>query len=115
MWKRYNVVVKGKVIKPCRETRQQRQKERGGTYISLPSSRRTQPDCRNELRKPSRRLVFGIALGYSGGDHAPEKKALTGAMRALEALRNIHQRHCPVSPPRSHHAEADSRVLRGSG
>jgi hypothetical protein len=30
-------------------------------------------------------------LWYSGGDHAREKLALTGAMRALEALRNIHQ------------------------
>ena len=30
-------------------------------------------------------------LWYSGGDHTREKLALTGAMRALEALRNIHQ------------------------
>ena len=29
-------------------------------------------------------------LWYSGGDHHKEKHALTGAMRALEALRNIH-------------------------
>jgi hypothetical protein len=30
-------------------------------------------------------------LWYSGGDHAKEKLALTGAMRALEALRTIHE------------------------
>jgi hypothetical protein len=30
-------------------------------------------------------------LWYSGGDHTREMLALTGAMRALEALRNIHQ------------------------
>jgi hypothetical protein len=29
-------------------------------------------------------------LWYSGGDHTKEKVALTGAMRALEALRTIH-------------------------
>jgi hypothetical protein len=29
-------------------------------------------------------------LWYSGGDHNGEKQALTGAMRALEVLRNIH-------------------------
>ncbi|SRR5579871_548674 len=30
-------------------------------------------------------------LWYSAGDHTKEKLALTGAMRALEALRNIHK------------------------
>ncbi len=33
------------------------------------------------------------ALWYSGGDNDREKRALTSAMRALEALRSIHQ--CP--------------------
>jgi hypothetical protein len=36
-------------------------------------------------------------LWYSGGDHNGEKQALTSAMRALEALRNIHQ--CPRRAP----------------
>ena len=36
-------------------------------------------------------------LWYSGGDHGREKRALIGAMRALEALRNIHQ--CPRPDP----------------
>jgi hypothetical protein len=39
------------------------------------------------------------ALWYSGGDHTKEKLALTGAMRALEALRNIHQYPRPVASP----------------
>lgn len=51
-------------------------------------------------------------LWYSGGDHAREKQALNGAMRALEALRSIHQ--CPriVSPPS---AEGGSGILWRSG
>jgi hypothetical protein len=40
-------------------------------------------------------------LWYSGGDHSGEKQALTGAMRALEALRNLHQYPRPAPPPRS--------------
>jgi phage-related protein len=36
-------------------------------------------------------------LWYSGGDHNGEQNALTGAMRALEALRYIHQ--CPRVTP----------------
>ncbi len=50
-------------------------------------------------------------LWYSGSDHKGEKHALTGAMRALEALRNIHQ--CPrlTSSPGSHPADAGSGVL----
>lgn len=51
------------------------------------------------------------ALWYSGGDHDKEKHALIGAMRALEALRNIHQCPRPMPSSRSHHAEADSRLL----
>ena len=45
-------------------------------------------------------------LWYSGSDHKGEKHALTSAMRALEALRNIHQ--CPRrgSSARSHPADA---------
>lgn len=39
-------------------------------------------------------------LWYSGGDHSREKHALTGAMRALEALRNLHQYPRPAPPPR---------------
>lgn len=51
------------------------------------------------------------ALWYSGGDHDKEKHALIGAMRALEALRNIHQCPRPMPSSRSHGAEADSSVL----
>ena len=40
-------------------------------------------------------------LWYSGDDHAGEKHALTGATRALEALRNLHQFPRPAPPPRS--------------
>jgi hypothetical protein len=40
-------------------------------------------------------------LWYSGGDHGGEKHALIGAMRALEALRNLHQYPRPAPPPRS--------------
>jgi hypothetical protein len=36
-------------------------------------------------------------LWYSEGDHHNEKLALTSAMQALEALRNIHQ--CPRLSP----------------
>jgi hypothetical protein len=50
-------------------------------------------------------------LWYSGGDYTREKQALTGAMRALEALRNIHQCPRPVSPFRSRRAAADSGFL----
>jgi hypothetical protein len=41
-------------------------------------------------------------LWYSGADHNKEKHALIGAMRALEALRNIHQCSRPMPPARSH-------------
>ena len=51
------------------------------------------------------------ALWYSGGDHDKEKHALIGAMRALEALRNIHQCPRPMPSSRSHGAEADSSHL----
>jgi hypothetical protein len=37
-------------------------------------------------------------LWYSGGSHYREKHALTGALQALEALKNIHQ--CPRPPSR---------------
>jgi hypothetical protein len=50
------------------------------------------------------------ALWYSGGDHDKEKHALIGAMRALEALRNIHQYPRPMPSSRSHGAEADGAV-----
>jgi len=96
---------------------------------STPTSERTWRDLylaalfeADSARLPERIAEAEQALGlrdrelwYSGGDHAREKQALTGAMRALEALRNIHQCHRPVSPPRSHHAEAGSRVLWGGG
>jgi hypothetical protein len=54
-------------------------------------------------------------LWYSGGDHGSEKRALVGAMRALEALRNIHQ--CPRqdSPIRSQAARVSSGVSWPSG
>jgi hypothetical protein len=42
-------------------------------------------------------------LWYSGGDHNKENQAVTGAMRALEALRNIHP------GPRSDSSDARSR------
>ncbi len=51
-------------------------------------------------------------LWYSGGDHAKEKLALTGALRALEVLRNIHQYTRAVTPPP---ARQGSSVLRQSG
>lgn len=38
-------------------------------------------------------------LWYSGGDHTKEKLALTGAIRALEALRNIYQYARRTSSP----------------
>ena len=38
-------------------------------------------------------------LWYSGSDHTKEKLALTGAMRALETLRNIHQYPRPATRP----------------
>jgi hypothetical protein len=38
-------------------------------------------------------------LWYSGGDHTREKLALTGAKRALEALRNINR--CQAELPRA--------------
>jgi hypothetical protein len=50
-------------------------------------------------------------LWYSGGDHDREKRALIGAMRALEALRTIHQCPRPVPPNSSDRAEASSGVL----
>jgi hypothetical protein len=50
-------------------------------------------------------------LWYSGGDHDREKHALIGAMRALEALRDIHQCPRPVPPDGSHRAEPTAGVL----
>lgn len=53
-------------------------------------------------------------LWYSGGNPDREKRALIGAMRALEALRTIHQ--CPRTVPRSgDRAEASSGVLGQMG
>jgi hypothetical protein len=54
-------------------------------------------------------------LWYSGADHNKEKHALIGAMRALEALRNIHR--CPraTPPARIHRTEAASGVLGDLG
>lgn len=48
-------------------------------------------------------------LWYSGGDHTKEKLALTGAVRALQALRNIHQY------PRRPGAGRDPAAILGSG
>jgi len=50
-------------------------------------------------------------LWYSGGDHKKEKQALIGALRALEALRNIHQ--CPhaMLPVSNHSVEAALDIL----
>jgi hypothetical protein len=50
-------------------------------------------------------------LWYSGGDHDTEKRALIGAMRALEALRTIHQCRRPVPPNGSDRPEASSGVF----
>lgn len=47
-------------------------------------------------------------LWYASGDHTREKQALTGAMRALEALRNIHECPRPVSSASRYGAEASS-------
>ena len=54
-------------------------------------------------------------LWYSGGDHHEEKHAVISAMRALEALRNIHQ--CPgqVSSASSRRAEVGPGALWRSG
>jgi len=38
-------------------------------------------------------------LWYSGADHTKEELTLTGAMRALEALRTIHEYPRRVTPP----------------
>lgn len=54
-------------------------------------------------------------LWYSGSDHKGEKQALTSAMRALEALRNIHECPRPTSSPRSHPTDAGSGVLGRRG
>jgi hypothetical protein len=54
-------------------------------------------------------------LWYAGGDHTREKQALTGAMRALEALRSIHQCPRPLSPTTRYRAEAGSGTLWRSG
>jgi hypothetical protein len=50
-------------------------------------------------------------LWYSGCDHKTEEHALTGAMRALEALRNIHQCPRPVAVVRKDVARAGSGIL----
>lgn len=50
------------------------------------------------------------ALWYSGGDHDREKRSLIGAMRALDALRTIHQCPRPAPPSGSHPAEAASAI-----
>jgi hypothetical protein len=50
-------------------------------------------------------------LWYSGNGHESEKHALIGAMRALEALRNIHQCPRPAPSARSQTPEAASGVL----
>jgi hypothetical protein len=54
-------------------------------------------------------------LWYSGGDHGSEKRALVGAMRALEALRNIHQCPRPDPPIRSQADRMSSGVSWPSG
>jgi hypothetical protein len=54
-------------------------------------------------------------LWYSGGDHGSEKRALVGAMRALEALRNIHQCPRPDPPIRSQADRVSSGVSWPSG
>jgi hypothetical protein len=54
-------------------------------------------------------------LWYSGGDHNKEKHALIGAMRALEALRNIHQCPRPMLPTSSHRVEAALDILGEAG
>ena len=54
-------------------------------------------------------------LWYSGGDHGSEKRALIGAMRALEALRNIHQCPRPDPPIRSQADRVSSGVSWPSG
>jgi hypothetical protein len=51
-------------------------------------------------------------LWYSGGDHTKEKLALTGAMRALEALRTIHEYPRRVTLPAAH---AGSGILWHNG
>ena len=50
-------------------------------------------------------------LWYSGGDHTVEKLAMTGAMRALEALRSIHQ--CPRAAARSYGISKQASELSG--
>jgi hypothetical protein len=50
-------------------------------------------------------------LWYSGGDHNKEKQALIGALRALEALRNIHQCPRPMLSVSNHPVEADLDIL----
>ena len=54
-------------------------------------------------------------LWYSGSDHThnKEKQALIGAMRALEALRTIHQCPRPVLPTSSHRVEAGKSAGTG--
>src|ERR1700704_2745739 len=105
---RYNVLVKGQNM----QSEAEKPAERAWRDLYLAAlfeadssrlpERIAEAECALSLRDRD--------LWYSGGDHDREKHALIGAMRALEALRNIHQCPRPVPPARNHRGDAASGV-----